>query len=286
MDTLQLTFVSLLTLTTGLLLWAVLTSADSDNDLGLTLDRSRRLTLIGEWRGISPRLAFGLYLAAQFLLPAILAFWRKPFAIFVFLLVAVGFATAHRTLPPLLARRRLKAFEEQLPHVLDQLVSAVRGNRPLAQALEQVAPTLDPPAREEIGELASKAAMTAGGMREAVAEAREKYDSRHYAIILSLLHVFSQRGGNLVEPMQQMSSVFKEVWRLEQKIETAAAAARSSFHVINFGLLAIVVMVSFAKPEMLDDTFRSLMGIALFVAGLAIYGIGLFFMRAMMRIEI
>ncbi|WP_422374219.1 type II secretion system F family protein [Roseibium sp.] len=266
--------------------YALATGAEDSEDVVVLISRSKRFGLIGEWLGISAVLALWAYLAVQIVVPLVFLLWRPPFAVMLFILVLVAFVTLPGWLKAILHKRKLKLFEEQLPPFTDQLVSSVRGDVPLLVSIETVAPSLNEPLRTEIAKLAEEANKGRGGVDLAIENARKRYRSSNYSLILSVIHVFSRRGGDLIEPMQKMSVSFKEIFRLEKKLETAIAAARNSFWIMNFGLFAIIVIISFAKPEIIDEIFESALGILLFFVGICVYGLGVFILREMTKVEV
>jgi tight adherence protein B len=273
-------------LTVLALAYALNSASEDADEVSDLISRSRRLNLIGEWLNISPGTALAAYLATQFIVPMLFLLWRPPFAVVVFFGVLAAFVTAPGWLARKLRLKSLKLFDEQLPPFTDRLVSSVRGDTPLLVSIEQVAPNLDEPIRSEIIKLADDANRGRGGVDLAIQNARKRYTSKNYSMILSVMHVFSRRGGDLIEPIQNMSSSFKEIYRLEKKLETAVSAAKNAFFMVNFGLLAIIVIVSFARPETIDEIFDTALGILLFFAGLLIYGFGVFMLRMMTRVEV
>lgn len=260
-------------------------SEDSDQ-VGDIIARSKRLNLIGQWLNISPGTALAAYLLVQFVVPVLFIFWRPPAAVVVFVVVFISFLTAPGWLAKKLRQKSLQLFDEQLPPFTDRLVSSVRGDTPLLVSIENVAPNLDEPLKSEIMTLADDANRGRGGVDLAIQNARQRFTSKNYSMILSVMHVFARRGGDLIEPIQNMSSSFKEIYRLEKKLETAVSAAKNAFFMVNFGLLAIVVIVSFARPQTIDEIFDTGLGILLFFAGFCVYGIGVFLLRMMTRVEV
>ena len=178
---------------------ACLGATQSDDvDFERLFARSHRLGLVAEWLDISPTLAFWGTVATLTMAPVLLWQWYPVVGVVALVGLSLAFVFVERLLAPALATRTAARFEEQLPILADRLVSAVRGATPLLQALETVGPGLDPPLREAIVDLAAEATMGAGGLPEAVAAARDRHASRHFALILSVLSVFAERGGNLV----------------------------------------------------------------------------------------
>lgn len=265
---------------------ALMDRAAESEDVGALIARSRRFSLLGQWLSVSPSAALFLYLAAQIAAPAVFFFWRAPFAIVLFFGILAAFVAVPIWVPRRLRQRMLHLFDEQLPSFTDQLVASVRGSVPLMVSLQEVVPLLIEPMRSEIATLAEQANKGQGGIDAAITNARKRYDSRNYALILSVMHIFSRQGGNLIEPMQNMSSSFKEIYRLEKKLQTATQAARSAFWIINLGLLAIVLMISLLQPNLIDEIFDTRMGIVLFFAGIVVYGIGVLWLIFMTKVEI
>ena len=254
--------------------------------LGDTILASQRVTLIAQAAGVSPGMAMLSYGLLQFLAPLLLFLWRPPLAIMGFVFVAIAFVLAPVWAPQMIRNRSLKKFESQLPPFTDQLVASVRGDLPLLVSLQEVTSALQDPLRSEIAMLAEQANKGQGGIDAAIVNARRRYTSRNYSLLLSIIHIFSRQGGNLIEPMQNMSRSFKEIYRLEAKIQTAVASARATFWVVNLGLLLIVLFVSIGQPQLIDQIFETAAGIGLFLLGLILYGIGTYWLLAMTKVEV
>lgn len=250
------------------------------------IDRSRRLALIGEFLGVAPALALAAYLFVQVIVPLLFLMWRPPLGVLFFAGAFVALLTAPWWAAMGLRRRALKKFEAQLPPFTDQLVSSVRGDVPLLVSLQDVVPSLEDPLRTEIATLAEQANKGQGGIDRAIVNARKRYTSKHYSLLLSIIHIFSRQGGNLIEPMQNMSRSFKEVYRLEAKLQTAAASARTTFWIVNLALLIIIFSVSISQPHLIDQIFESLVGIGLFLLGIILYAIGTLWLLSMTKVEI
>ncbi len=270
---------------TLLLYGAALTNSDS-RQISEVLRGSKRLGIVGQILSISPPMALLACFMACLVLPFLLMFWRFPVGVLAMICAIVGFIFLPWWGNALIRNRMRKAFEEQLPGFVDLLVSAVRGNLPLAVAIANVAPLLKEPLRGEIHRFANEATQGRGGMEAAIANARKRNPSRNYSMLLSVIGVFAGRGGNLVEPVQTMSKAFKDIHRLHKKLETATSTARAAFWVINIALLGIVVTLSVAAPELLDMTFKSLVGGLIFFAGMIIWAGASTILYQLTRVEI
>lgn len=270
-----------------ILLMQGLSSAGSDSQsLEQVFKRSKRLRILGQLLSVSEPAAFLVCILAIVVAPAFLMLWRFPVGLLAVALSIVGVVLLPLWGRGMLRRRQRKLFEEQLPGFVDLLVSAVRGNLPLPIAISNVAPLLSEPLRGEIYHFSNEATQGRGGMEAAIANARKRQPSRSYSMLLSVIGVFSAQGGNLVEPIQTMSKSFKEIHRLGKKMESATASSRAAFWMINLALLGIIIMLSVAAPELLDMTFRSVIGAVLFFGGMIIWGLGSFVLYQMTKVEI
>ena len=100
------------------------------------------------------------------------------------------------------------------------------------------------------------------------------------------LGLFARPGGDISEPLTEMSKSFKEIWKLDQKIMTSSSQARMNFRVINGGALLMVLMIFFAQPELIDKVLGSAIGIVIALAGVMLYACGFFWMRSMMKVSV
>ena len=198
--------------------------------------------------------------------------------------IPVAFLLPKATIQYLLTRRWLQ-IEAQLPYAVDQIVSAVRTGKPLAVAVNAVADSGTLPVSREFERIAREQKLGIG-LVEALDRHGRQVPSLHFKMVDAALGLFARQGGDISEPLTEMSKSFKEIWKLDQKIMTSSSQARMNFRVINGGALLMVLMIFFAQPELIDKVLGSAIGIVIALAGVMLYACGFFWMRSMMKVSV
>ncbi|MBB6487054.1 type II secretion system F family protein [Rhizobium lusitanum] len=184
-----------------------------------------------------------------------------------------------------LLQRRWRQIEAQLPYAVDQIVSAVRTGKPLAVAVNAVADTGQMPSSNEFERIAREQKLGIS-LVEALDRHGRLVPSLHFKMVDAALGLFARQGGDIAEPLTEMSKSFKEIWKLDQKIMTSSSQARMNFRVVNGGALMMVLMIFFAQPELIDKVLGSGIGIVIAFAGVILYVCGFLWMRSMMKVSV
>ena len=182
-------------------------------------------------------------------------------------------------------QRRWEQIETQLPYAVDQVVAAVRTGKPLATAVNAVAETGQMPSSREFERIAREQKLGIS-LIDALDRHGRSVPSLHFKMVDAALGLFARQGGDIAEPLTEMSKSFKEIWKLDQKIVTSSSQARMNFRVVNGGAALMVLMIFFGQPELIQKVFGSLVGIAIALVGVILYAMGFFWMRAMMKVSV
>lgn len=184
-----------------------------------------------------------------------------------------------------LLERRWKQIETQLPYAVDQITASVRSGKPLAVAVSAAADTGVRPASNEFERIAREQKLGVG-LIEALDRHARSVPSLHFKMVDAALGLFARQGGDISEPLMEMSKSFKEIWKLDQKVTTSSSQARMNFRVVNGGAVFMILLIFLGQPELIDKVFGSLVGIAIVIAGAIMYAAGFFWMRSMMKVSV
>jgi tight adherence protein B len=225
-------------------------------------------------------LAYGISAIVVFIVMSLI------FGMIIGLIVAipVAFILPKSTIQYFLQRRWIQ-IEAQLPYAVDQVVAAVRTGKPLATAVNAVADTGQMPSSREFERIAREQKLGIS-LIEALDRHGRNVPSLHFKMVDAALGLFARQGGDISEPLTEMSKSFKEIWKLDQKIMTSSSQARMNFRVVNGGAVLMVLMIFFGQPELIDKVFGSAIGIVIALAGLILYACGFFWMRSMMKVTV
>ena len=173
-------------------------------------------------------------------------------------------------IPPLwlqrAGRRRLAAFQEQLPDALDMLVGAMRAGYSLQTAMKFIGEEMPAPLGPEFARFYDEQRL---GMdvREALLALQARMGSADLHMFITAVLVQRETGGNLGEILGNIADVMRQRSDVQRQIETLTAESKLSARVLALLPGAVFVAMLALDPEfmrpMLDLPLgRMLLGVA------------------------
>lgn len=195
-------------------------------------------------------------------------------------------------LTPLLARmvvnvkaeRRRKAFADQLPELLQLLVSSLRGGYGLAQALDAVSGQSPEPTRTELQRVLFEVRI-GRDPGEALAATAQRMKSRDFEWVVSAIQINREIGGELAHVLETVAETVRERQRLARQIQTLTAEGRISAYVLIALPFALVFFLSLTNRDYFDPMRKS-PGPALIVLSLVLLAAGWFWMRRLIKAQL
>jgi tight adherence protein B len=200
--------------------------------------------------------------------------------IFAVLLAAVPIVVVRQ-----MRKRRLKAFEAQLPDTLNLLSGSLRAGYSFLQGLEAVAQeTSDPMARELRRVLAE--ARLGRPLEDALADVAVRMESTDFDWSVMAIRIQREVGGNLAELLQTVAETMIERSRLRGEVKALTAEGRISGIIMGLLPVGLGLFMFTASPDYIDDLFSSVTGWAM-VIGSVVMGIaGFGWIQKIIKIEV
>jgi len=176
------------------------------------------VTLLGMWLGLNA-LAFGVVFAAVFL--------------------AVPWYVIRR-----IAEKRQLKIEDQLADAMVSLSSAIKAGLSLGQALEILAEQCPRPIKEEFQQMVGEYKL-GKPLDKCLDEARERLRSENFALFAAAMQASRESGGKLNETVERIAHSVMELQRLERKIISETAQARTSAVYMALAPFAVLLMYYF-----------------------------------------
>ena len=146
------------------------------------------------------------------------------------------------------ARRRLRAFEDQLVTTLNLWVNAIRSGYSVLQSMEAIATELDPPVAVEFERVVQEVRLGLS-VTQALENMLRRVPSDDLDLVVTAVKIQRQVGGNLAEILDIISFTIRERIRIKGEIRTLTAQGRLSGWIISmlpFALAFILYMIN--KP--------------------------------------
>ncbi|HUQ98196.1 MAG TPA: type II secretion system F family protein [Gemmatimonadaceae bacterium] len=177
-------------------------------------------------------------------------------------------------------KKRLSAFENQIPDAVDMLVSAMKAGYSFQAATQFIGSEMTAPAGPEFARFYDEQRLGIE-VRTALLNMQTRMDSQDLKMFVTAVLIQRETGGNLAEVLQNLADIIRERIAMRGHIETLIAEPRMSARFLALLPVVVALILMVVSPQFLDPMLESSGGrTALGVAGLGvIFGYGI-----MMRI--
>ena len=185
----------------------------------------------------------------------------------------------------LMAWRRLKMFNGQMLDTLLLLSNAIKAGYSLLQAMEMIARESPPPMGKEFGRVVRETSLGVT-VEDALTNMKNRVPSDDLDLMVTVVLIQRQIGGNLSEILDKISHVIRERARILGQISTLTAQGRISGLVIGgmpIGLGCIIYMIN---PTYISILFNDPKGPYLIAVGILLEAIGFFVIWKIIDIEV
>jgi tight adherence protein B len=194
-------------------------------------------------------------------------------------------------LPALIARmvlatraaRRRKAFEDQLPDVLQLVTSALRSGYSLPQALDALTRQTAEPARTEFTRVMFESRV-GRELSESLAGVARRMQSTGFEWVVAAIDINREVGGELAQVLSTVAETIRERQQLNRQIDTLTAEGRISAYVLTALPAVMIVALSLINPGYFEP-MTTAPGPAIIVMSLLLLLIGWIWMRRLIRTE-
>lgn len=181
------------------------------------------------------------------------------------------------------AESRRRAFAEQLPDLLQMMVSSLRSGYGLPQALDAVANQVADPARAEMQRVLLEVRI-GRDPTEAMQSMADRMKSRDFEWVVAAIHINREVGGELAVILENVAETVRERQQLARQVRTLTAEGRLSAYVLTALPLLLAVLMVLINPEYFEP-FRQAPGPFLVVLGVAMLIAGWLWMRKLIKAQ-
>jgi tight adherence protein B len=171
------------------------------------------------------------------------------------------------------ARRRMNAFENQLPDLLVTLAASLKAGHSFKQGIQTVVDEGQEPASKELGRVITDTRL-GRPMDEALAETAERIGSKNFAFVITAVTIQRQVGGSLAGLFDMVADTVRQRQQFARKIKGLTAMGRASAYV----LIGLPFFVAFAltllNPSYMHPLYATSTGHTLIMVGLVMMAFG------------
>ncbi|HWM14004.1 MAG TPA: type II secretion system F family protein [Gaiellaceae bacterium] len=129
------------------------------------------------------------------------------------------------------ARRRVKAFENQLPDLLVTMAAGLKAGHSFRQALQSVVDEDQPPASKELKRVLTETRL-GRPMDEALLDMAQRIGSKNLEFVITAVSIQRQVGGSLASLFDMVADTVRNRQQFAKKIKGLTAMGRASAYVL------------------------------------------------------
>ncbi|MFQ5732289.1 MAG: type II secretion system F family protein [Planctomycetaceae bacterium] len=185
-----------------------------------------------------------------------------------------------------MAEKRRQKIEDQLADAMVALASAIKAGLSLAQAMEILAQQTPLPICQEFQQMHGEYQL-GKPMEECLVEAKQRLRSENFALFAAAMEASRESGGRLNETVDRIAHSVRELQRLERKVQSETAQARSSAFYMALAPVAILAMYYFViDPQNTERLFRTVPGQIMLCAALLLNVVAYLWARKILNPDI
>lgn len=190
-----------------------------------------------------------------------------------------------RTILTRRVERRQNAFMAQLPDTLHLLAGSLQAGHGLMQAIDTAAQEVGPPAGAEFSRVLGETRL---GMplEDALDGVARRIGSEDVGWVLMAINIQRQVGGNLATLFETIAGTLREREQIRRQVKVLSAEGRLSAWVLGLLPFLLAGYMALVNREYLAILFSSGIGRFMIVGALATMGVGVLWMRRIVKIEV
>ena len=181
------------------------------------------------------------------------------------------------------ARRRLEAFERQLPEAIDLMASSLRAGSTLGQAIDAIVREMDAPLSSELKRVQREVELGVP-LVDALRQLYERLKTNDVLLLASAVGIQHRVGGDLSPILTGLSHTIRERQRIRGEINVLTAQARYSALIVGALPILLFAFLWVTNNEYISNLFSPGLRPVLYLA-MAAEVLGFILMRRMATVE-
>lgn len=182
-------------------------------------------------------------------------------------------------------RARERAFEDQLPDVLNLIAGALRAGWGLQQSIDLVVEQMAPPVSTEFARAQTEVRL-GRPVEEALETVAHRTKSADFSWAVTAIGIQRDVGGNLAEVLDLVAATIRDRGALQRQISGLTAEGRLSAWILMILPFAISALFFVINPGYIAELFTTGLGLAMLVFGGVLLVVGGLWLRFVVTIEV
>ena len=182
-------------------------------------------------------------------------------------------------------KRRIKKFNVQLVDALQAMANAFKAGLTFPQAIEHVAREAMPPLSQEFG-LFVKEVKLGVPLEEALINMAKRVGSDDLELVVVSTNIARQLGGNMAEMFETISTVIRERFRLEGKIDALTSQGKLQGWIVASMPAVLGMVLNSMRPDLMEPMMNHIFGYILVTVIAIMEILGILIIRRIVNIDI
>jgi tight adherence protein B len=152
------------------------------------------------------------------------------------------------------AKRRVKAFNNQLGDAINLLANSLRSGYSFLQSMELVSREAPAPMSSEFRRVVQEVGLGLS-TADALANLLRRVPSDDLDLLITAVNIQMEVGGNLAQILETIGHTIRERVRIKGEIQVLTAQGRISAYVITFLPIALAVIITVINPDYMSPMF-------------------------------
>ena len=171
------------------------------------------------------------------------------------------------------ARRRMLAFEDQLPDLLVTLAASLKAGHSFKQGIQTLVDEGQEPASKELSRVITDTRL-GRPMDEALADTAERIGSKNFSFVITAVTIQRQVGGSLAGLFDMVADTVRQRQQFARKIRGLTAMGRASAYVLVGLPFFIAGAITLLNPTYMAPLYNESTGHLLIIVGLVMMAFG------------
>jgi tight adherence protein B len=175
-------------------------------------------------------------------------------------------------------RKRLRAFEDQLPDLLITIAASLKAGHSFKQGLQAVVDEGHPPASEELRRVMTETSL-GRPMDDALAEMAERMGSKNFEFAITAVTIQRQVGGSLATLFDMVADTVRQRQQFARKIRALTAMGRMSAYTLIGIPFFIAGVITLLNRSYMSPLYHTSTGQIMIVVALVMMALGSLFLK-------
>ena len=171
------------------------------------------------------------------------------------------------------AKRRMQAFEDQLPDLLITMAASLKAGHSFKQGIQSVVDEGQEPAAKELRRVLTDTQL-GRPMEEALQETADRIGSKNFSFVITAVNIQRQVGGSLAGLFDMVADTVRDRQQFARKIRSLTAMGRASAYVLLALPFFIAIAITLLNPTYMDPLYHSHAGHVLIALGMTMMVFG------------